>query len=62
MGRDTLHEIRLLKAQSSLYLRDGASTASWSNLFQCLTLLTVKFLPYAETKPAFFQFKALCLI
>ncbi|NXC12410.1 MTAP2 protein, partial [Corythaeola cristata] len=42
MGRDTFHRTRSLKASSSLALntsRDGASTASLGNLFQCFTTL-----------------------
>ena len=44
IGRDTSHCTRLLKAPSSLALnasREGASTASLGNLFQCPTTLTV---------------------
>jgi len=45
MGRDTSHETRLLKAPSNLALntaREGASTDSLGNFFQCLTSLKVK--------------------
>lgn len=45
MGRDILHYTRLPRALSSLTLnapRDGASTASLSNLFQCFTTLVIK--------------------
>ena len=45
MGRDTFHFTRLLKASSNLALntsREGASTTSLGNLFQCLTILKVK--------------------
>jgi len=45
MKRDTYSYIRVLRAPSSLTLsasRDGASTTSLGNLFQCLTTLTVK--------------------
>ena len=40
MNRDTYSYIRLLRALSSLTLsvsRDGASTTSLGNLFQCFT-------------------------
>jgi len=42
---DIFHKTRLLKAQSNLTLNTanhGASTNSLGNLFQCLTILTVK--------------------
>jgi len=45
MGRDTFHYARLLKASSKLDMntaKDGASTVSLGNLFQCLTTLIVK--------------------
>ena len=45
MGRNTNHQTRLPRATSSLALnasRDGASTASLGNLFQCVTTLCVK--------------------
>ena len=44
IGRDANHHTRLLTAPSSPALnasREGASTASLGNLFQCLTTLTV---------------------
>jgi len=45
VNRDTYSWSRLLRTPSSLTLnisRDGASTTSLGNLFQCLTTLTVK--------------------
>ena len=45
MSRDIFHYTRLLKALSNLALntsREGASTASLGNLFQCLASLIVK--------------------
>ena len=45
IGRDTSLQTKLFKAPSSLALnayREGASTASLGNLFQCLTTLAVK--------------------
>jgi len=45
MGRNTFHYSRLLKAPSSQALnisREGASTTSLDNLFQCLTTLIAK--------------------
>ena len=45
MDRVTNQQTRLLRATSSLASdasRDGASTASWGNLFQCITALWVK--------------------
>lgn len=39
---DTSHWIKLLEASLHLALRFGASTTSFSNLFQLLTILTVK--------------------
>ena len=45
MGRDTFHYTRLLKVPFNLALnasRQGTSTASLGNLFQCLTTLIVK--------------------
>ena len=45
MSRDIFHQTRLFKAASNLALntaREGAATASLSNLFQCFTTLTVK--------------------
>ena len=45
MCRVTNHQTRLPRATSSLALnsyRDGASTASLDNLFQCITILYVK--------------------
>ena len=65
MGRVANHQTRLPRATSSLALnafRDGASTASLGNLFQCVTTLCVKKkknfllisklnLPYLSLKP-----------
>ena len=45
MNRDTYSQIRLPRAPSSLALtvsRNGASTTSLGNLFQCLTTLTIE--------------------
>ena len=60
IGRDTFHYTRFLKAVFILALiasRKGASTTSLSNLFQCLTTLTVKkFLPSIQSKSTLFQF------
>jgi len=45
MSRDIFHYTRLLRAPSSLALntsREGASTASLGNLFQCFTTIMVK--------------------
>ena len=62
MCRVTNHQTRLPRAASSLALnasRDGASTTSFGNLFQCVTTLRVKNfllisnlnLPYLSLKP-----------
>ncbi|KFU93549.1 Amyloid-like 2, partial [Chaetura pelagica] len=54
MGRDTSHQPRLLQAPSNLPFntaRDGASTASLENLFQCLTTLTVMNFRFALPLP-----------
>jgi len=66
MGRDTFHWTRLLRAPSNLALntaREGASTASLGNLFQCLTTLRIKnlFLRTNRTLP-FFSLKRLPLV
>ena len=63
IGRDISHQTALLTAPSSLALntsREGASTTSLGNLFQCLTTLTVNnsFLSLSESN--LFQFKAVC--
>jgi len=45
MGRDIFHQLRLLRAPSSLALntaREGEATASQGNLGQCFTILMVK--------------------
>ena len=45
MSRDIFHQTRLLRAPSNLALntsREGASTVSLGNLFQCFTTLMVK--------------------
>jgi len=45
MGRDLVHQTRLLQAPSNLALntaREGAATASLGNRFQGLTTFTVK--------------------
>jgi len=45
MGRDILHQTRVLRAPSNLALntaREGAATASLGNLGQCFTTLMVK--------------------
>jgi len=45
MGRDTFHQIRLLKAPSNLALntaREGVFTVSLGNVFEGLTALTAK--------------------
>jgi len=44
MGKDIFHDTRLLKAPYNLAFnipREGASTVSLGNLFQCLTTLIV---------------------
>ena len=55
MFRVANHKTRLPRATSSLALnacRDGASTASLGNLFQCVTTLCVKkFYAHSNTKP-----------
>jgi len=45
MSRDIFHQTKVLRAPSNLILntpREGVSTASLGNLFQCLTTLMVK--------------------
>ena len=51
MCRVANHQTRLPRATSSLALnacRDGASTASLGNLFQCITSWVKKFLPISD--------------
>ena len=66
MGRDTSHQNRLLKALSSLAsntCRDGASTASLGNLFQCLsTLIGKNFFLISNLNPPSFSLKPLTLV
>jgi len=48
-SKDIFNQTRLLRAPSNLALnvsRDGASTTSLGSLFQCLTTLIKKLLPY----------------
>jgi len=61
MNRDTYSYTSLLRAPSSLVLnvsRDGTSITSLSNMFQCLTTLTVKrnnkLFPYIQSKSFLF--------
>jgi len=61
MGKDTSHLTRLLKAPSRLDLNtftEWAPTASLSNLFQCVTAITVKNL-FLISKSTLFRFIAL---
>jgi len=62
MNRNTYSSIRVLRAPSSLTLsvsRDRASTTSLSNLFHCLTTLTVK--NFFISKSALFETISLVL-
>ena len=63
MSRDIFKETRLLTAPSNLtwnVSRDGASTTSLGNLYQCLTIPNSKeFLLYIQSKSTLFQFEAI---
>ena len=62
MCRVANHQTRLPRATSSLALnasRDGESTASLGNLFQCITTLCEKLLPKIQPKPPLSQFKTI---
>ena len=65
IGRDTFLQTRLLTVPSNLALntsREGTFTTSLSNLFQCLTTLTVcvrYILPNIQSKSTLFQFKGI---
>ena len=65
MGRVANHYNRLSKIPSSLALnasRDGASTTSLGNLFQCVTILWVKNFSFdVKKKSPLFQFKSISL-
>ena len=66
MSRDIFNKIRLLRAQSNLTLnvsRDGTSTTSLGNLFQCFTTLIVKyFFQIFSLNLPFFSLKPLSLV
>jgi len=56
------HQTRLPRATSSLALnasRDGASTTSLGNLFQCVTTLYEQLPPDIQPKPPLCQFKTI---
>lgn len=66
MGRSTSDQIKLPKSPSSLALntsKDGASTASLGDLFQCLIpLVAEKFFLEIRLNPAYFNLKPLLLV